>query len=153
MAMMRTLDIGPAFGKARPQDARACMNRERRGRPGTVRERKRGAVAPRRHGSAVGGSCRSGEADVQDEVSDPQVELSASGPVHDERQQDDGQNDNDHPEEEDDNAGNGVTGNGCCSSHSRQLPAIAPLILRRALARSGRLAVSCDCGLQISEPV
>src|SRR5262245_9756366 len=37
------------------------------------------------------GELESGEADVQDEVSEPQVEYSASGSVHNERQQDDGQ--------------------------------------------------------------
>jgi hypothetical protein len=41
--------------------------------------------------SCDGGWARSGEADVQDEVPEPQVEYSAAGPVHDERQQDDGQ--------------------------------------------------------------
>jgi len=39
------------------------------------------------------------EADVQDEVPEPQVEYSAASPVHDERQQDDGQDYHDHPEE------------------------------------------------------
>src|SRR5262245_28971736 len=45
-----------------------------------------------RHGWA-----RSGEADVQDEVPEPELEYSAAGPVHDERQQDDGQDYDDHP--------------------------------------------------------
>jgi hypothetical protein len=40
---------------------------------------------------------RSGEADVQEEMPEPQVECAAAGPVHDERQQDDGQDDHDHP--------------------------------------------------------
>src|SRR5262249_11829995 len=35
----------------------------------------------------------------------PQVEYPAAGPVHDERQQDDGQDYHDHPEEEHDDAG------------------------------------------------
>jgi hypothetical protein len=71
---------------------------------------------------------RSGEADVQDEVPEPQVECSASGPVHDERQQDDGQDDDDHPEEEHDDAGNGIPGYCSGSSHGRQLPADAVFI-------------------------
>jgi hypothetical protein len=48
--------------------------------------------------------CWSAEADVQDEVPDPEVEYSASGPVHDPRQEDDGQYDDDHPEKEHDDA-------------------------------------------------
>ena len=46
------------------------------------------------------GWARSGEASVQSKVRDPQVEDSAAGPVHEERQQDDGQDCDDHPEEE-----------------------------------------------------
>jgi hypothetical protein len=52
--------------------------------------------------SCDGGWTRSGKPDVQDEVPEPQVEYSAAGPVHDERQQDDGQDYDDHPEEEHD---------------------------------------------------
>jgi len=51
-----------------------------------------------------------GRQEILGEVSEPQVERSASGPVHDGRQQDDGQDDNDHPEEEHDDAGNGIPG-------------------------------------------
>src|SRR5215469_16260614 len=40
--------------------------------------------------SSDGGWTRSGEADVQNEVPEPEVEYSAAGRVHDERQQDDG---------------------------------------------------------------
>ena len=64
---------------------------------------------------------------------EPQVELSAAGPVDDERQQDDGQDDDHQPEEEDDDAGNRVPGYGSCSSHRRQLPAAASLIPRPGL--------------------
>src|SRR5215468_5618136 len=63
------------------------------------------------------GEPRSGEADVQHEVPEPQVEDSASGPVHNERQQNDGQDDDDHPEEEHDDTGNGIPGYGSGSSH------------------------------------
>src|SRR5690242_8543880 len=63
----------------------------------------------------------SGEADVQVEVPEPQVEYSAAGPVHDERKQDDGQDDNDHPEEEHDDAGDGIPRYTSRSSHG--LPA------------------------------
>ena len=77
------------------------------------------------------GRARSGEADVQDEVPDSQVEYPAAGPVHDGRQQDDGQDYHDHPEEEHDDAGNGVPRDSSRSSHDRQLPAAARLIRRR----------------------
>jgi hypothetical protein len=63
-------------------------------------------------------------------VSEPQVESSASGPVHNERQQDDGHDDDDHPEKEHDDAGNGVPGYCSRSSHGRQLPTGAGLIQR-----------------------
>ncbi len=79
------------------------------------------------------GLLRSGEADVQDEVPEPQGEYSASGPVHNERQQDDGQDDDDHPEEEHDDAGNGIPGYGSGSSHGRQLPGGLGFIRRRTL--------------------
>jgi hypothetical protein len=79
------------------------------------------------------GELESGEADVQDEVSEPQVEYSASGSVHNERQQDDGQDDDDHPEEEHDDAGNGIPGYGSRSSHRPQLPIGAAFIRRRIL--------------------
>jgi hypothetical protein len=76
------------------------------------------------HTSVTGatiGNCGSGESDVQDEVPEVKVQLSAAGPVHDERQEDDGE-DNDHqPEEKHDNAGNCVPAN-ASSSHGRQLP-------------------------------
>ena len=77
---------------------------------------------------SIGRACRSVKADVQDEVPDFEVKLSASGPVHDQRQQDDRQDDDDHPEEEHDDAGDRMTGNGCGSSHGHQLPAFARLI-------------------------
>ena len=59
----------------------------------------------------------------------PQIEDSATGPVHDERQQDDGQDRDDHPEEEDDDAGNGMPSHGSrSSSHGRQLPVTVAII-------------------------
>ena len=67
-----------------------------------------------RHGSA-----RSGEADVQGEVPEPELEYAAAGPVHDESQHDDGQDDDDQPEEEHDNAGDGMPGYRSRSSHGR----------------------------------
>ena len=71
---------------------------------------------------------RSGEADVQDEVPCSQVEYPAAGPVHDGRQQDDGQDYHDHPEEEHDDAGDGIPGDRSRSSHGHQLPTAARLI-------------------------
>ena len=78
-----------------------------------------------------GGCYPSGEADLEDEVPEPQVEHSATSPVHDECQQDDGQDNDHHPEEEHDDAGNGVPRDSSRSSHDRQLPAAARLIRRR----------------------
>src|SRR5215472_7955690 len=74
---------------------------------------------------------RSGKADVQDEVPDPEVEYSTAGPVDDKRQQDDSQEDDDHPEEQHDDTGDGVPCYVCGSSHGRQLPAAARIIRRR----------------------
>src|SRR6187551_1580528 len=51
---------------------------------------------------------RLGEADVQVEVSEPQMQDSAAGPVHDVCQQDDDQNDDHQPEEEHDDSGDDV---------------------------------------------
>src|SRR5499427_9375954 len=59
---------------------------------------------------------------------EPQAEHSAAGPVHDERQQDDGQDYYDHPEEQHDDAGDGIPRYGSRSSHGRQLPTDAHLI-------------------------
>jgi hypothetical protein len=73
----------------------------------------------------------SGEADGQDEVPEPQVQFSATGPVHDECQQDDGQNGDHHPEEEHDDAGDGIPRYCSRSSHDRQLPAAAHVIRSR----------------------
>ena len=89
----------------------------------------------------------SGEADVQDEVSEPQAKCSASGPVHDERQQDDGHDDDDHPEEEHDDAGNGVPGYCPGSSHGRQLPAGAGFI------RRGSTDLAAGHRLQLTAPL
>jgi len=77
-----------------------------------------------------GGWARSGEADVQAEVPEPQVEYSAASPVHDERQQDDGQDNDDHPEEEHHDAGDGIPGYSSRSSHGHQLPTDGRLIPR-----------------------
>jgi hypothetical protein len=64
-----------------------------------------------------------GEANVQDEVPQSQVEDSAPGLVNDVRQQDDREDSNDQPEEEHDDSGNGKPGYGSrSSSHGRQLP-------------------------------
>ena len=73
---------------------------------------------------------RSGEADVQDEVPEPEAECSAACLVHDERQQDDGQDNDDHPEEEHDDAGDGIPGDSSRSSHRHQLPTAARPIRR-----------------------
>ena len=56
------------------------------------------------------------------------MEYPAAGPVHDGRQQDDGQDYHDHPEEEHDNAGDGIPGDRSRSSHGHQLPTAAQLI-------------------------
>lgn len=76
------------------------------------------------------GQARSGEADVQDEVPDPQMQDPATGPVHNSRQRDDGQDDHDHPEEEHNDAGDGPAGDRSRSSHGHQLPTAAQLIRR-----------------------
>jgi hypothetical protein len=81
-----------------------------------------------------GGSARLGEADVQEEVPEPQVECSAAGPVHDEGQQDDGQDYHDHPEEEHDDAGDGTPGYSSSSSHGRQLPTAVRLIRQQGVS-------------------
>ena len=89
------------------------------------------------------GLMRSGEADVQVEVPEPEIECAAAGPVHDGRQQDDGQNDNDHPEEEHNDSGNRVPGYGS-ACHGRQLPGGGPLIptIHRAALSGSRQQVS-----------
>ena len=116
--------------------AAACA-RSRRDGPGAAgRQRSQperaGEPAVRSMGSVMRRRpARSLEADVQDEVPQPQVEHAAAGPVHDERQQDDGQDGDDHPEEEHHDAGNGIPGHSSRStSHGRQLPAAARLIRR-----------------------
>ena len=76
------------------------------------------------------GWIRSGEADVQIEVPEPETEDSAASPVHDERQQDDGQDYHDHPEEEHDDAGDRIPGYRSRSSHGYRLPITARLIQR-----------------------
>ena len=80
--------------------------------------------------SPDGAGARSGEADVQDEVPEPQVEYSAAGPMHHGCQQDDSQDYDDHPEEKHNDAGDGIPGYSSRSSHGHQLPAAARLIRR-----------------------
>ena len=72
------------------------------------------------------GCARSGEADGQDEVPEPQIEYSAAGPMHDVRQQEDGQDHDEHPEEEQDEAGDGIPGHRSRSSHGHQLTHCRP---------------------------
>ena len=81
-------------------------------------------VAP----SANGARCRSGEANVEDEVSEPQIQDSAAGPVHDECEQDDDQDYDHQPEEEYGDCGNCVPAYGFVSSHAPQLPGAARII-------------------------
>jgi hypothetical protein len=75
-----------------------------------------------------GGWTRSGEADLQDEVPESQVEYSAAGQVHDECQQDDGRDYDDHPDQEHKDAGDGISGYRSRSSYGHQLPGVARLI-------------------------
>jgi EmrB/QacA subfamily drug resistance transporter len=89
------------------------------------------------HGSAAEAAargcccCRLGEADVQEEVPEPQIQVSAARPVHDERQKDDHQDDDHQPEEEHDDSRDGVPGYGPCSCHALSYPAIGRLIHNR----------------------
>jgi hypothetical protein len=75
--------------------------------------------------------CRLGEADIQDEVSEPQIQDSAAGPMHDGRQQDDREDDDHQPEEEHNDPGDGVPSYCSRSSHGLQLPGAARLIRNR----------------------
>ena len=61
-------------------------------------------------------------------MSEPQIEQSAAGPMNDKRQQDDDQDDDHQPNEEHDDAGDGVSADCSSSSHGPQLPGIAGLI-------------------------
>ena len=71
--------------------------------------------------------CRGlGEADVQEEVSEPQVQGPAARPVHDERQEDDDQDDHHQPEEEHDNPGNCVPGYSSRSCHGPTATRLIP---------------------------
>jgi hypothetical protein len=67
------------------------------------------------------------EADVQCEMSEPDMENAATGPMHDEGEKDDRQNGDDHPEEKHDDSGDGTPGYGSRSGHGRQLPAAIQL--------------------------
>ena len=75
-----------------------------------------------------------------------QIQDSAAGPVHDERQQDDGEDGDHQPEEEHDDSGDCVPGYCSRSSHGPQLPGAARLIPQRTrviaeiAAQTGRLA-------------
>lgn len=62
------------------------------------------------------------DADVQHEVPEPQVKQPAAGPVDDECQKDDGEDDYHQPDEEHDNSGECVPGYCSGSNHSPQLP-------------------------------
>jgi hypothetical protein len=61
------------------------------------------------------------EADVEDEVTDAEIQDSAACQVHDPRQQDDRDNDDHDPKEEHYDAGDSAPGHGSCS-HAAQLP-------------------------------
>src|SRR5690349_13485795 len=74
---------------------------------------------------------RLGEADVQVEMSEPQMQESAAGPVHDVCQQDDDQDDDHQPEEEHDDSGDDVPSYSSRSSHGPQLPGAARIIRNR----------------------
>ena len=87
--------------------------------------------------SANGACCRSGETDIQDEVSEPQIQGSAAGPVHDECEQDDDQDDDHQPEEKHDDRGNCVPAYGSGSSHRLQLPGAVRIIRTGHLLRDG----------------
>ena len=65
---------------------------------------------------------RSGKANVEDEVSEPQIQGSAAGPVDDECEQDDDQDDDHQPEEENHDGGNGPSADRSRSNHGPQLP-------------------------------
>jgi hypothetical protein len=68
--------------------------------------------------------------------------------VHDGRQQDDGQDYHDHPEEEHDDAGDCISRYGSRSSHGCQLPAAARLIQpSRRVARHGTSLGAFAAGL------
>jgi hypothetical protein len=70
---------------------------------------------------------------------EPEFEDSAAGQVHNERQQDDGHDYNDHPQEEHHDAGERISGDRSRSNHGHPLPIVARLIRRRA-SRRPRLA-------------
>lgn len=71
-------------------------------------------------------------------MSEPQIQGSAAGPVHNERQQDDGKDYYHQPEEEHDDSGDGVPGYCSRSSHGLQLPGTGRVI------RNGRYsAMAC----------
>jgi len=61
-------------------------------------------------------------------VSEPQVQDSAAGPVHDEREEDDDEDYHHQPEEEHDDSGNCVPSYCSRSSHGLQLPGTARII-------------------------
>jgi hypothetical protein len=69
--------------------------------------------------------CRSGEADVQVEVSETKVQYPAAGPMHDSSQEDDDKNSHHQPKEKHDDSWNGSSTD---CSHALRLPGIARLI-------------------------
>ena len=71
---------------------------------------------------------RSGKANIEDEVSEPQIQGSAAGPVDDECEQDDDQDDDHQPEEEHNDRGDCVPAYGSGSDHGPQLPRAARII-------------------------
>lgn len=72
-----------------------------------------------------GRGCQSGKADVQDEVTEPDMRDAAASPVHNPGQQDDGKDDQNKPCKEQRDPGDGVPSYGPGSSHDGQLPADA----------------------------
>ena len=72
-----------------------------------------------------GRGCQSGKADVQDEVTEPDMRDAAASPVHNPGQQDDGKDDQNKPYKKPHDPGDGVPSYGPGSSHDGQLPADA----------------------------
>jgi hypothetical protein len=138
---------GPRHGRRSAGQARAGRRARRVPHPPTTVALVTSVTSATAAASECCCCCRLSEADVQDEVPDPQVQYCTTGPVHDERQEDDDDDDHHHPDEEHDNPGKGVPGYRSRSSHGRQLPGLAVLIPLRALAVS-RPVVSRPRGQQ-----
>jgi mannose-6-phosphate isomerase-like protein (cupin superfamily) len=71
--------------------------------------------------------CGSGKADVQDEVPEAEVQGPAARPVHDERQEDDGEYCDHQPKEKHDNPGNRVPGYRSRSCHGLPATRLRPV--------------------------